>query len=71
MSDNLAWLQNWISSMPTPELSWTRPCESYSCIEYAEAQGYIYIRVSDEPDTVVRATQAEWNEFVAAIREDH
>lgn len=56
-------------------LEWIRatddPDPRAECIEIAFGEGdLVYLRQSEEPDTVVTTTQAKWDAFVLGVRND-
>ena len=48
---------------------WTRStfCGDSACVEWDERDGFVDVRNSTEPDTVVQFTSAEWAAFKAGI----
>lgn len=52
----------------TPEMfNWQGRCESSSCLEIAKHNGLVYLRSTDDPDTVVVITDAEWLYFITNV----
>lgn len=54
---------------PLSSRNWQRSssCETNSCIEHYFDGEYHYLRISDE-DSVLIATQDEWNHFTGGVR---
>lgn len=48
-------------------LPWHGRCESSSCLEMAEEDGFVYLRGTNDPDTVVCVTKDEWIFFVKTV----
>lgn len=48
-------------------LNWAGKCESNACLEKAVHDGYVYLRSTTDPDTVVTVTQAEWDYFIMNV----
>jgi hypothetical protein len=52
--------------MADNNLPWRKParCDTSACVETATTDEHVYIRNSDEPDSVARFTHDEWDLFV-------
>jgi hypothetical protein len=58
--------------MADTNLYWRRParCDTSSCVETAKTDEHVYVRNSNEPDTVVRFTHDEWDVFVRDLKDE-
>lgn len=48
-------------------LTWLKACGTSACLEIAHHNGYVYLRATSRPFTIVELTEQEWLDTKEAI----
>jgi hypothetical protein len=49
-------------------VTWTKPCDTGSCLEVDDTGDQVQLRQSDHPDVVVTLSRAEWDAHLDEVR---